>query len=211
MSRDLSSREAKPKSRKEEYAEITKQALHDSALELFVRQGYGKTSIEDIVRKARVTRGAFYYHYKSKEDVFVQVYEGLAVQLVTVIERGLKEIPDPWEKAVAGCRAFLEYCIDPDYCTIRLDDAIGVLGWKRWRKIDSEHTMKIMRDVLQGIKESGELIADNVDLVATMIYAILIEAALTISASREKQKTRDDVLVIIMNLLSGLKKGSRST
>jgi len=104
-----------PKSRKEEYAEITRQALMDSALELFIQKGFSKTSIEDIVQKARVTRGALYHHFKSKEEIFVKVYTALVEQLVEVIETEIKDIDDPWEKALAGCRAFLGYCINPKY------------------------------------------------------------------------------------------------
>ena len=51
----------KPKSRKEEYAEMTRQALLDAAIGLFIQKGYYKTSIEDIVQRARVTRGALYH------------------------------------------------------------------------------------------------------------------------------------------------------
>lgn len=210
MSIFISRRIIMSKSRIEEYAEITRQALRDSALELFVRKGFGKTSIENIVKKARVTRGAFYHHFKSKEDIFIEVYEGLAAQLVAVIEHALKDISDPWEKAVVGCRTFLDYCIDPNFDTIRLDDAIVVLGWKRWRQIDSAYTMKILRRILHGFNETSGMATDKVDLASNMVYAVLVEAALSISASREKQKTRDDVLNVVLSLLAGLKNGSQA-
>ncbi len=195
-----------PKSRKEEYAEITRQALLDSALELFIQKGFSKTSIEDIVLQARVTRGALYHHFKSKEEIFIKLYKGLVEQLVTVIETAIKDIDDPWEKASGGCRAFLNYCINPDYQSIRLDDAIGVLGWARWRKIDSAYTMKVLKNILEELNDAGELTTGSVDIAANMIYALLVEAALNIAAAKDKAKAHDDAIEIIQNMLTGLKR-----
>jgi AcrR family transcriptional regulator len=44
--------------------------LAEAALQLFCKQGYFATSIDDIARFAGVTKGAVYHHYSSKEQVF---------------------------------------------------------------------------------------------------------------------------------------------
>src|SRR5438128_795682 len=71
------------KTRREEYSDATRRALTESARKLFAKRGYAETSIEDIVARARVTRGAFYHHYESKQAVFEQVYAELHVDLMT--------------------------------------------------------------------------------------------------------------------------------
>jgi len=195
-----------PKTRKEEYAEMTRQALMDSALELFIIKGFQKTSIEDIVQRARVTRGALYHHFQSKEEMFIDAYTMLVKQLVDVVEKNISDIEDSWERAVAGCKAFLDYCISPDYKSIRLDDAIGVLGWKKWRQIDSSYTMKVLREIIQDIKNTDEFSIDSVDHTANMIYSLLVEAALTIAGSPDKDQTHRQMFEIIQKMLSGLKK-----
>lgn len=46
-----------------------KQELIDAAIGLYSEKGYDKTSINDIIAKVGVTKGAFYYYFKSKEDI----------------------------------------------------------------------------------------------------------------------------------------------
>ncbi|MDO4435452.1 MAG: TetR family transcriptional regulator [Cardiobacteriaceae bacterium] len=55
--------------RTKEQAEQTRQDLLQSALELFVHQGYIQTSISQIASRAKVTRGALYYHFMNKAEI----------------------------------------------------------------------------------------------------------------------------------------------
>lgn len=47
----------------------TRQDIIDAAVDLFVKIGYGDTRLQDIVERAGVTTGAFYYHFDSKAVV----------------------------------------------------------------------------------------------------------------------------------------------
>ncbi len=52
------------------YPEITEQRILDSAYKLFVEKGWENTTIQDIIDDlGDLTRGAFYHHFKSKEDI----------------------------------------------------------------------------------------------------------------------------------------------
>jgi len=50
-------------------AELTKGSILDASMELFNEKGYSQTSVEDIVKHLGLTRGAFYWHFKDKEDL----------------------------------------------------------------------------------------------------------------------------------------------
>ncbi len=54
-------------------AEQRCEQLLESARELFLRKGYRDTSIDDISKKIDLTKGAFYFHFKSKEDIFLEL------------------------------------------------------------------------------------------------------------------------------------------
>ena len=58
-------------------AERTRAALLTAAHELFAEQGYADTSTEDIIQRAGTTRGALYYHFQDKADLFRSVFEQL--------------------------------------------------------------------------------------------------------------------------------------
>lgn len=49
--------------------DIRKQELLDAAFELFCENGYDKTSVNSIIEKVGVSKGAFYYYFKSKKEV----------------------------------------------------------------------------------------------------------------------------------------------
>ncbi len=50
-------------------AEATRGKIIEAAVELFTDSGYGDTDLAAIVRHAGITKGAFYYHFESKEQV----------------------------------------------------------------------------------------------------------------------------------------------
>ena len=51
----------------------TRAEIFDHAARLFRLRGYGGTNIDDIMLAAGLTRGAFYAHFKSKDDLFAEV------------------------------------------------------------------------------------------------------------------------------------------
>lgn len=53
-----------------EHKQQTRDRILNSAVELFSRQGFEHVSIDDLMRHAKLTRGAFYAHFSSKSDVY---------------------------------------------------------------------------------------------------------------------------------------------
>ena len=67
--------------KKAEQSEATRRALLKVARRLFAKRGYAGTPIEEIVRGARVTRGALYHHFEGKQDLFRAVFEEMEAEL----------------------------------------------------------------------------------------------------------------------------------
>ncbi len=53
----------------------TKNKIYDTAFELISTKGFGNITIEDISKKAKVSVGAFYHYFKSKDDILFEVYQ----------------------------------------------------------------------------------------------------------------------------------------
>ena len=53
---------------------LTQKAIVDTAAELFARDGFGATSLDDIAAMLGVTKGALYYHVKNKEEILRLIY-----------------------------------------------------------------------------------------------------------------------------------------
>ncbi|MFF3750668.1 TetR/AcrR family transcriptional regulator [Streptomyces sp. NPDC002018] len=66
----------------------TRQAIQDIAMELFAEQGYEKTSLREIAERLDVTKAALYYHFKTKEDILVSIFEDLTRPIDELIAWG---------------------------------------------------------------------------------------------------------------------------
>ncbi|GGS84524.1 TetR/AcrR family transcriptional regulator [Streptomyces chromofuscus] len=66
----------------------TRRRIQDVALELFAEQGYEKTSLREIAERLDVTKAALYYHFKTKEEILVSVFDDLMRPIDELIEWG---------------------------------------------------------------------------------------------------------------------------
>ena len=64
----------------------TRQRIQDVALELFAEQGYEKTSLREIAEALDVTKAALYYHFKTKEDILISLFQDLTRPMDELIE-----------------------------------------------------------------------------------------------------------------------------
>ncbi|MGD8785609.1 MAG: TetR/AcrR family transcriptional regulator [Thioalkalispiraceae bacterium] len=55
-----------------EHKQRSREKILESAITLFTRQGFEKTSIDQVMHEAELTRGAFYTHFTSKSDLYQQ-------------------------------------------------------------------------------------------------------------------------------------------
>ncbi|MFJ8636141.1 TetR/AcrR family transcriptional regulator [Streptomyces sp. NPDC093568] len=69
----------------------TRQRIQDVALELFAEQGYEKTSLREIAERLEVTKAALYYHFKTKEEIIVSLFEDLTRPIEELIEWGRRQ------------------------------------------------------------------------------------------------------------------------
>jgi AcrR family transcriptional regulator len=65
----------------------TRRRILDVALELFVEQGYDRTSLREIAERLGFSKAALYYHYKAKDDILGALLDGLVEDLEDVIDR----------------------------------------------------------------------------------------------------------------------------
>ncbi len=56
-------------------SEITKQHIVHEAFKLFYENGFKSTSINDVMKATKMSKGAFYHHYKSKQQLGLEVIE----------------------------------------------------------------------------------------------------------------------------------------
>ena len=62
-------------------SKATKDSILKAASECFAAEGFGNTDIDDICKKANLTKGAFYYHFPTKQDLFIEMLGNWALKV----------------------------------------------------------------------------------------------------------------------------------
>ena len=73
--------------------------LLDAAIDAFARRGYADVNVDEICRSARIAKGSFYRHYRSKEDLFLAAADAAAAQIVEEVDRAIGRGPLAIERA----------------------------------------------------------------------------------------------------------------
>ena len=82
-------------------------ALLEAAAELFANQGYKSTSMRDISKAVGMLPGSIYYHFASKDDLLLAIYEAGVEQITQAFEEAVGSLDDPWERLQAGMSAHI--------------------------------------------------------------------------------------------------------
>jgi AcrR family transcriptional regulator len=192
-------------SRRHEYSEATRRALLDSATELFVVQGFTRTSLDEVATKARVTKGAIYHHFPSKQALFEAVSEEVEEKTGAAIIEAAAAQGSTWDGAVAGLDVFLDRCLDPAYQRICFRDGPTVMGFERWWEFGERHVLGLMGGILGLLREEGVIELDEIGTLAELLYGSLSAAALSIARSSDPKTTRNEMRDVVIRLLVGLR------
>lgn len=77
--------------RTKEEAAITRSRVLKSALSVFSSKGYAATTLDDVAAAANVTRGAIYWHFKSKADLYNTLTDELSARGAGLVQQAVAE------------------------------------------------------------------------------------------------------------------------
>lgn len=184
----------------------TTSILIEIAKRHFSEYGYFDVSLEKIAEEGKVTRGAIYHHFKSKQGLFIAVLDSVQKDVAAQIEKEALKSDDPWQQLILGCIGFVSAANAKENRRILLVDAPSALGWDTWRKIDQDNSMRTLQEHIDDLKKWGYL-CDGVDtkLMTYSISGALNELALNYSRN-DIVIEGDKILNIISQLVSGFRK-----
>jgi AcrR family transcriptional regulator len=77
--------------RTKEEAAVTRATLLKTALSVFSAKGYAAATLEDVAKAAKVTRGAIYWHFKSKADLYNTLISEFSARGTAVVQQAVAE------------------------------------------------------------------------------------------------------------------------
>jgi len=189
---------------RERQAEATHQLLISVARELFAEQGYRATSIEEIIQRAGVARGALYHHFAGKDALFRAVYDQVQAETASRVVAAALAGPEPWAGVRAGLGAFLDACLEPEFRRIVVLDSVPVLSQDVWDGGIEHNELPMLRSVLTPLVESS-LPGVPVEPLVHVALGGLYGAALYIARSSDPVAARAEADVVLDTLISGLR------
>ncbi len=82
----------------EKRSEETRAAIETVCLKLFARQGIQATSLDEIARRAGISKGAIYWHYENKETLVLAVLGRVKAAWLTIVPTGIATCEVPEER-----------------------------------------------------------------------------------------------------------------
>jgi AcrR family transcriptional regulator len=184
---------------------LKEKIVHES-LKLFSLKGFLSTSIHDILKAAGASKGGFYNHFSSKEDLFFQVLDEARIIWREKNLAGLDEIENPTEKVIMLLKNYKDrYLKDADnfpggcvFITLsaELNDQRphlskeiekGFIGLKR-----------LIKRLLEQGKESGELGKGvNTDAVTEILFNGMLGASLSYGVNKSKDSLDKSIKALI--------------
>jgi AcrR family transcriptional regulator len=190
---------------RERQAAATREHLVAVARQRFTEQGYAATSIEDIVQRAGVAKGALYHHFSGKDALFRAVYEALLADVVSAVMAAASAEREPWASVRAGLSVFLDACLDPAFRRIVVLESVSVLHPRIREAEIGQVELPMLRAVLTPLAADTALPGVAVDPLASVALGGLYGAALFIARSADPEAARQEVDVVLDTLIGGLR------
>jgi AcrR family transcriptional regulator len=92
---------------RQERSERRRERILDAAFTVFSRYGYRQAGVDEVGRQAETSKGGVYFHFPTKEALFLELLRTTADRLVGKVERAMGGIEDPVERADVALRTVL--------------------------------------------------------------------------------------------------------
>jgi AcrR family transcriptional regulator len=195
------------KGRRGRPSEGAREALLGAALELFVERDYDRVSVEEILARSGVSRGALYHHFPSKLDLFRAVFEASERRAIAQFAAVAGGASTPFEALVEGSRAYLRLAeSDEEMRRIGLGQSRAVLGWEGWREAAGELGIGLVRATVGAAIEAGELRDYDLETTAHVLLGALIEAAMLVATDEDRGAARARCEAVVVDLLNGMRR-----
>lgn len=176
--------------------------LIETALRLFVTQGYEATPISQILDEAGMARGALYHHFPDgKRELFSEVVEHVDEPFHHGLDRIVATVASPVGRIVAAWQLLLGLAAEPRFAKIVLVEATAV-DPGAWTGTGQ---YVLLRATVEEAIAAGELRPLPVDAVASTLFGAIRRTADYVAVADDPTAAARDGDQVLATLLDGLR------
>ena len=188
-------------------SEETHAKILESAIKLFSNQGFNKASVDDICAEAGISKGAFYHHFKSKQELFLALLDGWLQAIDNAIEASkdmtapetfqqmTEAFPYIFETAGDGLPMFLEFWLQASR-----DKKIWDASIAPYRRYHKYFTSLIKKGV-----DEGSFVEVDPELTSRMIVStamgLLLQSLLDPKGANWEKVARGSTSMLVNSLM----------
>jgi len=189
---------------------IKKQSGRDriiqTANDLFYRQGYHQTGINQIIEESGVAKATFYSNFKSKEDLCVEYLRERDRIDTDATKNMINGIKDPYERYMSIIKGILEHMKETDFrgcafgnIAVEITDVSHPI--RKEVKHHEDRFRSVLKDVIQDLKDSDSKYKklDVNQMVDT--YHLIVEGAIVASKNYSDTWPIERAVIAIENLV----------
>ena len=197
--------------RTKEDAEETRQKLLHSALEVFGEKGFAAPRLADIAAAAGLTRGAIYWHFKNKEELFLELIRSRINPFIQVVE-------EIFVRRLSPLNALKAIVAEVPAALLNQDDLLAnqkliffkkraVGGFPQVESLMGDELAELKKRVVALIRKgqkAGELVAVKPEAVLVSLMALIVGLAEMVVEGRETQRIHDNLESITSLFIRGV-------
>lgn len=182
-----------------------RQKLIVAARGLFAERGFAAVSVDEIAAKASLTKGAVYYQFKDKRDLFRAACGAVIDEIVARVSTGTMEhVTHSINEIVTGSGILFDAYEGREARQLLLIDGPAVLGMSEWIATQSRLRIELGEHALHHIADAGLIEREMVPALAHLLSGAFRQGVLQIAASEDPAATSAAVRAAYRRLALGL-------
>ena len=151
-----------------------KEKILEAALLCFNEKGYHKTSIDDIAIKGKISKGGIYYHFKSKDELFLKLFKFRLNRYIEQLKSYIQEESDPekririliqkWGLILKENEDFFKFCMEFSSMGAREKDI------RKEMTSFYKNSVKTFSQIIEDGISIGEFENTDAERIARLIY-----------------------------------------
>lgn len=171
----------------------TKRRIFKTAIKLFAEKGYENTGIEEITAVAGYAKGALYYHFETKEDLFDLLLEEGSKLLNNSIEIKFKKCETTLDKLKAILMIEIKTIINyEEFVTVIMNNTLGETSRTKKCKKALNSYVEIIQNVIQDGIDEGVFYDGDSEAMACGIFGVTF-SSLIYRLKRNREVTAEQI------------------
>jgi AcrR family transcriptional regulator len=168
--------------------------IYQAAVEVFAECGFDQAKMDEIAQAAGVAKGTIYYHFDSKEELFVGLMNEGMDNLISCVRRMVEGKESSAEQMSALIEAHVRFFMqNGKLAKLVLSEAFGSRERQRQFRLKIREYLKLIETILRRGNETGEFSVHRPEEVASSIFGAVSVLALQKLYSMDEKEAEKEV------------------